>query len=831
MKCEEISPTLKDDYICIEMTSNILFSTHTQENMTHPFQIIQQTPKDPIDIYKNILLRHRTGLKSKQLYVGYDNTLDVIQRGSKKINKFIRPRPHRSVQNHTESLKPTPSYTINKTELHFLTFKEAECYLHNPAVHLYEKFSLQFSFRTSQEHGLLLFNSNKQGVDFLAFELIRSYLYLAFDMGSGTQHYAMTTYAVSDSKWHHVELIRMDLENNTLQLYIDRNTITEQSIQIPVVNGDSSRNFNLNDPLFIGGTSQHVFLKWREKISSYHGFQGCLSNFSINGLPPSDLLKLAKSKYAMNWTIPMCYDQIVPGCLDRPSTALSCNEIGRYQNDTTAKEKSTDKIIFKKESTPYCLNDGICLHSWTTAKCACELTTFDGHRCMKVGTTFKFGSINEDLSAYVSLSSVNKTVNSEDDVGYLRIMYKDRVRNTRQDEFILGIQTFPTEDGVETEQNRSSTISTLLFITSSNQIGDFIHLFLESGTVHLNYDMGGGFVHVSGPNFLLMMDFIIEYEVDNTRLTYELNTAYGKLFNNQKVIWLGYAPKLNKTDVFRGYMTGVYYNGLLLNDLAAGLSYLSFIQVTRYGNVEYVPKFQPRITKLYLVEDSLSMESNQSDVHGFTNVPADSAMNYVENNEHNNDITTESNLDKSPTLYPITDSPHLLSPLNNNIVTNKFTTSNEIISNGSQLNGNKWKFYTKLNAIHGQVNIWLLVSLAGAGVVMIISLTLLAYKCHRNRHANSHSIQPNEMKFNKNYQNYISHSVISKSRNSVGSLLSMDDIPCALKPNRLTHALNSLHLFQIVCLSNQYAAKYQLLKIIMLFQHMYQHRLFLLLTR
>ncbi|VDQ12436.1 unnamed protein product [Trichobilharzia regenti] len=105
-------------------------------------------------------------------------------------------------------MKPTPSYTINKTELHFLTFKEAECYLHNPAVHLYEKFSLQFSFRTSQEHGLLLFNSNKQGVDFLAFELIRSYLYLAFDMGSGTQHYAMTTYAVSDSKWHHVELIR-----------------------------------------------------------------------------------------------------------------------------------------------------------------------------------------------------------------------------------------------------------------------------------------------------------------------------------------------------------------------------------------------------------------------------------------------------------------------------------------------------------------------------------------------------------------------------------------------------------------------------------------------
>lgn len=68
-------------------------------------------------------------------------------------------------------------------------------------------------------------------------------------------------------------LIRIDLENNTLQLYIDRYKFNEQSIMIPVINGDISRNFNLNDPLFIGGTPQYTFLKWREKLNSYHGFQ------------------------------------------------------------------------------------------------------------------------------------------------------------------------------------------------------------------------------------------------------------------------------------------------------------------------------------------------------------------------------------------------------------------------------------------------------------------------------------------------------------------------------------------------------------------------------
>lgn len=66
---------------------------------------------------------------------------------------------------------------------------------------------------------------------------------------------------------------RKDLENNILQLYIDRNQSIEQSLKIPVFNGDIARNFNLNDPLYIGGISQLVFLKWREKLSSYHGFQ------------------------------------------------------------------------------------------------------------------------------------------------------------------------------------------------------------------------------------------------------------------------------------------------------------------------------------------------------------------------------------------------------------------------------------------------------------------------------------------------------------------------------------------------------------------------------
>ncbi|CAH8430175.1 unnamed protein product [Heterobilharzia americana] len=632
--------------------SQIVLSTKIQENMIYPLRTNEQRSKNSVNVEKNIIEMSEACLKSRQMYASCNGNFTIRQQGDpEEGQKSTGLHLRRSTQNHiasSNSLQPSKTAQAKISELNCITFKESDCYLHNPALHLYDKFNLQFSFQTSQEYGLLLFNSNKQGVDFLAFELIGSYLHFSFDMGSGIQRYALTTHAVTDSKWHHVELTRTDLENNTLYLYVDQKRSTEQFMKIPVVNGENVKNFNVNDPLFIGGISQHIFLKWREKLSSYHGFQGCLSNFSINGLPSYDLLKMAKTKYPVNWTIPICQDQIIPGCFERPNDVLNCNKIGRDHKHETEHEYQSTKL---QHLRPYCLNDGICLQSWKSVKCACELTTFEGDRCTRAGTTFQFGN-NQNMQAATHLFDEKKAINSKNDVGYLRIMYKDRVRNTRQDEFILGIQTFSSEVDKEEQHDRLTSISTLLFITSLNQVGDFVHLFLESGILRLNYDMGGGLVHISGPNFPIndgfyhrirgyRVDYQIILEVDNTRHTYELNRAYGRRFNNQKVIWIGHSPKLNKTNGFRGYMTGVYYNGLLLNDLAAGLSYLSFIHVSRFGSVEYVPKFQPHMTKSSSVENSVSKKSNNSDVFSTKNVPADSAMNYVDQNEDSSFIATE----------------------------------------------------------------------------------------------------------------------------------------------------------------------------------------------
>lgn len=43
---------------------------------------------------------------------------------------------------------------------------------------------------------------------------------------------------------------------------------------------------------------------------------------------------------------------------------------------------------------------------------------------------------------------------------------------------------------------------------------------------------------------------------------------------------------------------GVYYNGLLLSEISAGLTYLPFIHVTKYANVEYVENFEASISSM-----------------------------------------------------------------------------------------------------------------------------------------------------------------------------------------------------------------------------------------
>ncbi|CAH8503734.1 unnamed protein product, partial [Dicrocoelium dendriticum] len=115
-------------------------------------------------------------------------------------------------------------------------------------------------------------------------------------------------------------------------------------------------------------------------------------------------------------------------------------------------------------------------------------------------------------------------------------------------------------------------------------------------------------MHFTGPNITLSDGYFhrirgfrrgihLILEIDNKQPTHKLQGKTGRQFNDQDAIWLGGAPLFNISCFLRLFLVGVYYNGLLLNDLIAGLSHRSFIKAKIFGSVIHVPNFSVRLVQ------------------------------------------------------------------------------------------------------------------------------------------------------------------------------------------------------------------------------------------
>ncbi|KAF8571540.1 hypothetical protein P879_00183 [Paragonimus westermani] len=446
--------------------------------------------------------------------------------------------------------------------LHSVTFKKTTSYLLLPPLRLYDRFSLRFALRTTQSDALVLFNAGSFGVDFIAFDLKAARLRLLFDMGSGLQTFQLSDLPLNDSRWHTVELLRNNVSQNVLLSMMDKNQKTESASKIHVVHGDRSKNFDLADALFVGGIPDTVYLQWREKLEQRYGFQGCLANLSVNDRPAQDLIALSHQSQFTELSSKM-KEQVVPGCFDRPLGATSC--LGR-----------TDASNSRRDTQPPCYNGGFCLQQWNGVECACETTAFRGAQCEKPGTTLGFGRLEPEY-AEDSQSSPEKAAgpNRLDSTGYLRITYTDKPRNTEVDEFVLGIQIAPSKTEKST-QSMQNNLATLMFITNTAVTGDYMHLYMKSGFLHIYCDFGGGSVRFTGPRVKLDDGFFHRVRGLRNRLRLSLQVDEHEILHD---------------------IPGVYYNGLPITDIAAGLAYRQFIHVTQYGNVRHMKKFNLRLAQ------------------------------------------------------------------------------------------------------------------------------------------------------------------------------------------------------------------------------------------
>ncbi|XP_055721452.1 neurexin-3a-like [Salvelinus fontinalis] len=415
-----------------------------------------------------------------------------------------------------------------------VTFKTKSSYLSLATLQAYTTMHLFFQFKTTSPDGFILFNSG-DGNDFIAVELVKGYIHYVFDLGNGPNVIkGNSDRALHDNQWHNVVITRDNSNIHTLK--VDAKATSQ------VVNG--AKNLDLTGDLFIAGLGPGMYGSLPKLVASRDGFQGCLASVDLNGRLP-DLLQDALFRSG----------QIERGC-----------EVGFTKADlqgpsTTCQEDS-------------CTNMGVCIQQWENYTCDCSMTSFTGTRCNDPGTTYIFGKGG----------------------GLITFKWPANERpSTRTDRLTVGFST-------------SLKDSILVRIDSAPGLGDYLMLHIEQGKIGVTFNIGtmdisvrenstpvnDGLYHVvrftrNGGNATLQVDnwSINEHfpgaTTDNERLeiaTKKFPLKYARpvvdwlqekgrqltIFNTQALVTIGGS---DRSRPFQGQLSGLYYNGLKVLNMAA----------------------------------------------------------------------------------------------------------------------------------------------------------------------------------------------------------------------------------------------------------------------
>ncbi|XP_051476832.1 neurexin 3 isoform X7 [Apus apus] len=435
-----------------------------------------------------------------------------------------------------------------------VTFKTKSSYLSLATLQAYTSMHLFFQFKTTSADGFILFNSG-DGNDFIAVELVKGYIHYVFDLGNGPNVIkGNSDRPLHDNQWHNVVITRDN--SNTHSLKVDTKVVTQ------VING--AKNLDLKGDLYIAGLAQGMYSNLPKLVASRDGFQGCLASVDLNGRLP-DLINDALHRSG----------QIERGC------EVELTKADLQGPSTTCQEDS-------------CANQGICNQQWEGFTCDCSMTSYSGSQCNDPGATYIFGK-SGGLILYTWPAN-------------------DRP-STRTDRLAVGFST-TVKDGI------------LVRIDSAPGLGDFLQLHIEQGKIGVVFNIGtvdisikedstpvnDGKYHVvrftrNGGNATLQVDswpVNEHYPTGNTdserfqmvkqKIPFKYNrpveewlqekddatphhhltsrpvtttTKIGRqltIFNTQAQIAIG---GKDRGRLFQGQLSGLYYNGLKVLNMAA----------------------------------------------------------------------------------------------------------------------------------------------------------------------------------------------------------------------------------------------------------------------
>ncbi|XP_037388544.1 neurexin-1a-like isoform X6 [Pygocentrus nattereri] len=416
-----------------------------------------------------------------------------------------------------------------------VTFKSRSSYVSLTTLQAYYSMYLFFQFKTTSSDGLILYNSG-DGNDFIVVELVKGYMHYVADLGNGAHLIkGNSNKPLNDNHWHNVMISRDS--NNLHTVKIDTKVTTQTTL--------GARNLDLKGDLYIGGVAKEMYKELPKLVHAKEGFQGCLASVDLNGRLP-DLISDALT----------CVGQIERGC------EVAMMKADLQGPSTTCQEDS-------------CANQGVCLQQWEGFSCDCSMTSFGGPLCNDAGTTYIFGR----------------------DGGRITYTWPPNDRpSTRADRLALGFST-QLKDAL------------LIRVDSSSGLGDYLKLHIEKGNVAVIFNVGtddinieekskfvnDGKYHVvkftrSGGNATLQVDDLPVIEryptgnIDNERLAiarqripYRLGRVVDDwlldkgrqltIFNSQTTIQIGGWDR-DRSRSFQGQMSGLYYNGLKVFNMA-----------------------------------------------------------------------------------------------------------------------------------------------------------------------------------------------------------------------------------------------------------------------
>ncbi|XP_033622605.1 neurexin 3 isoform X19 [Fukomys damarensis] len=415
-----------------------------------------------------------------------------------------------------------------------VTFKTKSSYLSLATLQAYTSMHLFFQFKTTSADGFILFNSG-DGNDFIAVELVKGFIHYVFDLGNGPNVIkGNSDRPLNDNQWHNVVITRDN--SNTHSLKVDTKVVTQ------VING--AKNLDLKGDLYMAGLAQGMYGNLPKLVASRDGFQGCLASVDLNGRLP-DLINDALHRSG----------QIERGC----EVALTKADL--QGPSTTCQEDS-------------CGNQGVCMQQWEGFTCDCSMTSYSGNQCNDPGATYIFGK-SGGLILYTWPAN-------------------DRP-STRSDRLAVGFST-TVKDGI------------LVRIDSAPGLGDFLQLHIEQGKIGVVFNIGtvdisikeertpvnDGKYHVvrftrNGGNATLQVDnwpVSEHYPTGNTdnerfqmvkqKIPFKYNRPVEEwlqekgrqltIFNTQAQIAIG---GKDKGRLFQGQLSGLYYDGLKVLNMAA----------------------------------------------------------------------------------------------------------------------------------------------------------------------------------------------------------------------------------------------------------------------